>query len=182
MTDEQIVVLVLLTLVNLAIIIVLLMLLNLDLRSLLSYVELAIFIFMIFGMFRLIRHGGKLKRGVPIWKEDLPKDIAQATRKMSFTGAFIENDYGLMRAEGSEILVIAIPQFFRTSWPCVGYINLDSQNPKIEYRTALGGLLILVPLLFGPGILFITVAMPINVLLMRRTILNFILKYANEEE
>ncbi len=138
MTSTQIAVLAVLALFNFVVLAALVALINLDLRTLLAYYTLAMFVLTIIGWFRITRYGGSLKRGVPIWKEDLSEDMARALRRVL---SDIHNDKGFIQVHDKIMLVHARHSFYNTAWPYVAYIDLRVPNPKIEYRTGLAGLL-----------------------------------------
>jgi hypothetical protein len=84
-----------------------------------------------------VKFEGKIKRGIRIWSEPLPVDIERFLRNLSRsilstrTGRFI-------RKQDNAVLVQAsrVRSWLRIwRWPCVAYIDLGNEEPRIEYRS-----------------------------------------------
>lgn len=170
MTGTQLALLGAALLVDLGLIGTLLAILKVNLTVLVGYYFFALMIPTFVGNLRITDFKGPLKRGVPVWREDLSEDMVQALRGVHWD---IENVDGFIRVDGHTRLVCARLSFYRTSWPYVGYVDLSAPRPKIEYRTPLPGLLILIPhfILFS---LFVMTMMGLNHLIERNSIRNFI--------
>ena len=152
LTNFQIAVLVLFALADIGLAFILIRLLKIEARDLLSYYALTAFILLIVSNLYLMRFGGPLKRGVLIWREDLPKHMIEP---LWYVYQDIETDNGFIQVDGDLRLVRAHYWGWRTGWPYVSYIDLGVRSPQIEYRIALGGVLFLIPFMiaFPPFVL-----------------------------
>ena len=92
---------------------------------------------------QLGRTEGSLKRGIRVWAEKLSWETCQ---KLESLPSIIDVEDGFVRKEGREVLiteklpVISFGQR-RRGIRYVGYINLSDPDSRIEFRTALAGLL-----------------------------------------
>jgi hypothetical protein len=121
-----------------------------------------------------MRASGPLKRGIPIWQESLPDDISQFISGLH-DNIIERHSFILISPEAA--LVYAMPKYFGTSWPYVGYIDLTSVTPIIQYRTSLPALIFLIPFVVTiVAIPFVFPLMLVNHLLLRKAILDFISK------
>jgi len=170
LTGAQIAALGVVCLIDLILIGVLLVILKVNLMELAGCYFFALIIPAFIGNLRITDFRGSLTRGVPVWREDLSDDLVQALRGVHWD---LENIDGFIRVDGQIRLVNARHSFYRTSWPYVGYVDLSVSRPKIEYRTPLPGLLILIPhfVLFSP---FVIAVLGLNHLIERGAIRNFI--------
>lgn len=110
---------------------------------------IGLFIWMIVGTFQHVAPHGRLKRGVCIWKEVLPKEMEQYLRELSWD---VHNERAFIRVEGQERLIRGrqLSRWrWRTSWPYVDYIDLKEDQPKLQYRMPLPNLLFLLPFMVG---------------------------------
>ena len=124
-----------------------------------------LFIPTLIARYLLIRFEGPLKRGVAIWNACLSDDEVQYLHRLTCD---IETDAGFFRVNGRAVLIRSSPPW-HTAWPFVGYIDLSAPKPKIEYRTGLPGVLILIP--FGLGFILL---LGLSFLVERNAILKFI--------
>jgi hypothetical protein len=152
LTRFQIAVLILFVLADVGLAFILIRLLKIEARDLLAYYAITAFILLITSNLYLMRSGSPLKRGVLIWREDLPKQMIEP---LWYVYQDIENDNGFIRVDGDLRLVRGHYLGWRTGWPYVGYIDLGVPSPQIEYRLALGGVLFIIPFLitFPPFVL-----------------------------
>lgn len=157
------------------------------------YLFLASFIvFICFGMWFVIdgylirRFEGKIKRGVKIWSKELSHDSWQYLlnlrndvveyRKMLLS----EQKTAFIRVQAGEAVIFSMPQKFHSSWPYVGYVDLTSAGPELEYRASLPGIIFLIPftifglIIFAINFIFLTRA--IDAFLERKTKENLSIK------
>ena len=142
LTNFQIAMLIFLALADIGLVVIVIRLLEIDVKAVTVYYFFICWIITIINYYRMTRFSGSMKRGIPIWREYLPKNIEELLRYMSQD---VENNDGFIRIDGDLRLVSSHSWFFRTPWPYVGYIDLGVQSPKIECRAPVAGLLILVP-------------------------------------
>lgn len=112
----------------------------------------------VWGLFdaaRLTQAEGGLKRGVKISSQPLPPEQADFLRNLTENiiepGAQSWQTPGFIRKQGSEVLIYVsdsrIRRFRRLAY--VGYVNLNSPRPALEFRSSLPyHLLLFIPLLF----------------------------------
>lgn len=88
-----------------------------------------------------IRLKGSLKRGFKVWSKPLPErfhkyllsldtDVIESKRFF-----FAPGNEGFIRVQGPEVLIRYNRPFWGTSWPCVGFVNLSSPEPVLEFRS-----------------------------------------------
>jgi hypothetical protein len=135
-----------------------------------------------------VKFESKMKRGIRIWSEPLPIDVERFLRDLprsilsTRTGRFIRKQDDVVLIQASRVR--SWLRIWR--WPCVAYIDLDKEEPRIEYRnpisttlffTVLTGIAIwassrsaaaLIAVLIGPTMVFVPM------LFQRRQILDFI--------
>jgi hypothetical protein len=174
LTNFQIAMSILLALADAGLVIILISLLEIDVKTLTVYYAFTLLIFTFISAFRITRFGGAMKRGIPIWRENLPKNMAESLRYM---WQDVENDNGFIRIDGERRLVFAHYRPYRTAWPYVAYIDLGDRPPKIEYRTGLAGVLYLIPFFIGFSP-FVVLMMGLNHFVERAAIRRFIVDNA----
>ncbi len=178
MTRLQVGLLVVLTLVDSVLVIALIRLLELDFKTLTLYYGFAFLLLTFIGSFRITRFSGSIKRGIPVWREGLPKNMEKSLRKIL---SDIDNDNGFIRVDGNLRLIHARHSLYHTAWPYVACIDLSAQPPTIEYRAGLAGIMYLIPFFVGFS-LFIVVMMGLNHLVERGAIRNFILSNLSNDD
>lgn len=117
------------------------------------------FAWMVWNGSRHVRPGGRLRRGVPVWRRALDPTLVPA---LSLLPEQLERDWGWARRDG-DLLLLRVDQNkigegtlrTRTSWPYVALIQLDWDAPRISYRQPLGTTLFVLPhlLAFFPFVL-----------------------------
>ena len=111
------------------------------------FLLLAIFVvFVCFGVWYIVdgylisRFEGKIKRGVKIWGKELSHDSLQYLLNLKNDVAeyqkamFSEYKSAFIRVQNGEAIVYCSPRKFHSSWAYVGYIDLTSPGPELEYR------------------------------------------------
>jgi hypothetical protein len=105
----------------------------------------------VFDVFRLIKPEGKIKRGFKIRTKPLSLDAKQylmsisediIDRQKSFFG---ENISGFIRVRNNEVIICSRDAKSGSSFPHIGYINLNLPEPVIEIRSSLPTHLFLIP-------------------------------------
>ncbi len=166
LTNFQIAALVLLALADVGLVVILIRLLGINIEMLLTYYLIALFP-LLFILSRGARINSVIKRGIPVWREDLPNDMDDSLRYMRQD---MDNDHGFIRVDGNLRLVYVR---HRTICGYVAYVDLGAQSPKIEYRAGLGEVLFLIPFLIAFS-LVIAPAMALNHFLEIDAIRDFI--------
>ncbi len=156
LTNFQITMLILLALADLGLVVIVIQLLGISVREVAGYYVFICLIPTIINYYRMTRFSGSMKRGIPIWREHLPKNIEELLRYM---WQDVKNDSGFIQIDGDLRLVSSHSWFFWTPWPYVGNIDLGVQSPKIEYRAGVAGYLVLVPfgIVFSPFVFLMLV-------------------------
>lgn len=117
---------------------------------------------------------------IPIWQESLSDDIFRFVSGLH-NNIIERRSFILISPEAA--LVYAMPKHFRTSWPYVGYIDLTSVTPTIQYRISLPALIFLIPFVVTiVAVPFVFALMLVNHLLLRKAILNFVSKRMHNSE
>jgi len=130
---------------------------------------LAIFVaFVCFGVWFVVdayligKFDGKIKRGIKIWSKELSYDSWQYLLGLKNdvveyqTILFLESKTAFIRVQDTQVLIYSTPRHFRSSWEYVGYVDLTSPNPELEYRASLPGIIFLIPFtVFGLLIFFV---------------------------
>ncbi|CAG1011220.1 hypothetical protein ANAEL_04118 [Anaerolineales bacterium] len=148
------------------------LLLGPNFNAVLGYYFILCFIWLIAEGFLFARFGGPIKRGVMVWREDLPRDSVSFFRALS---SDVKRDNGFMRTDGKAVIILTRPPFWRTSWPYVAYIDLLRRRLRIEYRVPLPSLLILLPFFMNPlGFMFVAGMLIANHFVEKKAIANFI--------
>jgi hypothetical protein len=128
----------------------------------------------IFDLSRLMRASGPLKRGIPVWQEELPDDVSRFISGLH-NNIIERHSFILIGPEAA--LVYAMPKHFGTSWPYVAYIDLTNVTPTIQYRVSLPSLIFLIPFVVTiVAIPFVFPLMLVNHLILRKAILDFVSK------
>jgi len=94
----------------------------------------------------LTRYGGRLNRGFTIWSqplkenerqylENLKEDILDIKERRFGFQKIIKKDF--IVKDGNAVLIRFNHMGQRTSWPLVGYVDLSSLEPCMEYRLSL---------------------------------------------
>jgi hypothetical protein len=174
LTNSRIMILILVALFDGGLVLILIRLLGIDFKTLMTYYALTFLILTFVGVFRITKFGGPIKRGILVWREDLPKNLEKSLRYMLQD---VETDNGFIRIDGDLRLVYAHSWFYHTAWPYVAYINLGDRPQKIEYRTGLAGVLYLIPFFIGFAP-FVAIMMGLNHLAERAAIRRFIVDHA----
>jgi hypothetical protein len=174
LTKFQITLLILLGLADLGLVVIAIQLLGIDLHAVTGLYTFTCAIITIINYYRMTRFRGSMKRGIPIWRENLPKNIEVLLRDM---WQEVENGAGFIRMVGDLRLICSHSWFFGSPWPFVGYIDLSVQSPKIEYRAGIAGFLVLIPffIVFSPFVFLVLLA---SYFAQRAGIYNFILHNA----
>jgi hypothetical protein len=155
--------------------------------SFLIEILLIILAFFCFGIWYAVdsylisRYEGKIKRGIKIWHRELPYESRQFLlnlkndvieyRKLWFS----EYKSAFIRVQNDEALIFSPPEKFRSSWPYVGYVDLTSPSPELEYRASLPGLMFLISFTFIGVLIFI-----VNYIFQTRAIFAFLEKKTSE--
>ena len=118
-----------------------------------------IYIWAIIDTIRLMRPNGKLKRGIPIWRQKLTKEQVEDLRSLSQDKItysqigirFIPSSF--VRVTDHEALINPLRKNWRTSLPTLGYVRLDqdAEESWLYYRASLPMLLFMLPFLPPPG-------------------------------
>jgi hypothetical protein len=117
----------------------------LALADMLAYVVLIIWIAVEY--YTYITFEGKVKRGIRTWSEPLPVDIERFLQELprsilsAKTGRFIKKQGNTALIQGIRVK----PWWKRVSnTPCVAYIDLCKEKPRIEYRNPISTVLFLI--------------------------------------
>ena len=106
---------------------------------------------------------GKLKRGICLEREPLPPAYVTFLRALETdlyeTAAFLEFKVqaSFIRREGDEVLIVARSRSRAQVMMCVGYVDLYSAAPLLEYRTSRVGLFFALMFLGPMALLIITI-------------------------
>ncbi|MBL8090979.1 MAG: hypothetical protein JNJ43_11655 [Anaerolineales bacterium] len=117
---------------------------------------LTISAFVLFGVWFLIdmslfdRYEGKIKRGIKVWSRELDtkswkylSSLRQDTvEEKEFL--FLKFKQSFIRKHDGEVLILARPESFTSTWVCTGYVDLNSPTREIQYRMAITGLILLI--------------------------------------
>ena len=123
-----------------------------------------LFVWHFYSLFSFSRLKGKVKRGVPIWRQRLTKEQVEDLRALTEDQVSYkrigrrEVAMAFILVRGDERLINPRRENWGTSWPTLGYVRLDGDphNTWLQYRTPLAGLLFLLPFcLIGVGILML---------------------------
>ena len=96
----------------------------------------------------LLRHQGKMKRGIRLFQKSLPQETEQFLRSLSTDvivkrkGFIKETITGFIRVDKDERLIRADKRW-RSTWPYVGYVDLSQPTPMLEYRSSLPATLLI---------------------------------------
>jgi hypothetical protein len=99
----------------------------------------------------LVKPDGKIKRGFKIRTKPLSPDAQQyfmsisedvIERQRTFLGERIS---GFIRVKDNEVVVFYRDARLRSSWPQIGYVNLNSSERVMEIRSSLPMYLFLIP-------------------------------------
>jgi hypothetical protein len=133
-----------------------------------------------------VKFEGKLKRGIRIWSEPLPGDMERFLGNLprsilsTKTGRFIKRQDDAILIQGVRL------GRWRRGTPCIAYVDLQKEEPKIEYRNPISTTLFFVALIgmaIWASFLHVTslIAVLISLLMLavpflvqKRQILNFI--------
>jgi hypothetical protein len=150
------------------------------------FLLLGIFVWGVIDTFFLVKRAGKIKRGIKIWSEPLPAATRVFLERLTQeiveerTLLFRPIVVGFIKVENGEVLIQYRRKNWSTSWPYVGYVDLQKAIPVIEYRASLPMHLLLLPFILSiVGIPFVGLLMGVNYLMERGAILSFIRKQMN---
>ena len=148
-----------------------------------------VFIWGIIDLHFLLDYVGEIKRGIKIWSE--PLSPARRVFLTSLTRDIVEERslpfrpkvVGFIKLQGSRVLIQRRRAGWRTSWPCVGYVDLRKANPVIEYRSSLPMHLLLLPFVLTiVAIPVIGLILGVNYWMERGAILDFIDEQMKQSE
>lgn len=113
--------------------------------------------------FALSAPSGKLKRGICLAREPLPTQYVAFLRTLETdlyeTAELLEFKLhkSFIRREGDEVLIVARSRSSARRLMCVGYVDLRSPEPLLEYRTSRVGLFFALMFLGPLALLIITI-------------------------
>ena len=137
-----------------------------------------------------VKFEGKMKRGIRIWSEPLPVDVERFLRDLprsilsTRTGRFVRKQADIVLIQG-----IRVQPWYWRRWsgtPCVAYVDLHNEVPRIEYRDPISTTLfsaILIGMAIWASFLYVTALIMVLIgllmfvvpfLIQRRQILGFI--------
>ena len=116
LTNFQIATLMLFALADIGLVVIVIRLLGIDVQEVAVYYFFICWIITIINYYRMTRISGSMKRGIPIWRENLPKNIEELLRDM---WQDVDNDSGFIRIDGDLRLVSSHSWYFGTPWPYI---------------------------------------------------------------
>jgi hypothetical protein len=105
---------------------------------------IGLFVWMVVDMCLFSRMSGKLDRGVTVRREVITAETYQFLRSLS---ANVVDKGCFIRVEPQGALVSAWPWGYRSSWPCLAFVDFSKGRHELQYRLSLPGLLPFVPFL-----------------------------------
>ncbi len=90
------------------------------------------------------------KRGMLVWSRPLPEDIKQFLLELPHD---IVTPEGFIKSNGTQVLIYAQERHNGRVQPYIAYVDLETDDPHIEYRTAPSALVF--PLFVALTIIFI---------------------------
>lgn len=121
---------------------------------------------------RMIRFDGPLKRGVPVWEEQMEPEVERFLRRLS---GDIVVEHGFIRVNGATRLLRKPNLYWWNSWPYVGYVDFNQERPSLQFRASLPALIALgLPILSVFAIPLVAAFFIVNHRVERRAMHDFI--------
>lgn len=126
-----------------------------------EWVLLAVFVWFVIDGYLMTRYGGRLNRGITVWRRHLLEDEYRFLTSLDKDIVIKEAERGwlvkrkwvsFVAVANQEALIRYSHPMWKTSWPMVFYANLENSKPVLQYRMSLPGLLLWVAMLWIPVI------------------------------